>query len=54
MGEKYAKLLLIEVLGGHEEKDPLNNYVCPIEDFNISRNNLGFKTGAFIMSLLVK
>lgn len=53
MGEKYAKLLLTAILDA-ENRHPLDAYVCPIEDLNFSRNNLGFKTGAFIMSLLIK
>ena len=30
------------------------DYRCPIEVLNLARNNLGFKTGAFIMSMLVQ
>jgi hypothetical protein len=54
MGEKFCKLLITEVLSPPNTVNPLDHYVCPLESLNLSRNNLGFKTGAFLMSLLIK
>ncbi|CDW83430.1 UNKNOWN [Stylonychia lemnae] len=70
MGDKNAKAFLTAVLNSVQlvqdkksKKNPIlgtqttysyDNYRCPIENINLSRNNLGFKTGAYIMSLLVQ
>lgn len=45
MGDNNAKELLYAIIEGH---------FCDIETINLQRNNLGFKTGAFIMNLLIQ
>jgi hypothetical protein len=52
MGESNAKQLLTEIID--PKKSPFDHYICPIEYLNLSRNGLGFKTGALAMSLLIK
>ena len=44
MGDPLAKVLLYEIA---------SSKTCPLKVLNISKNNLGFKTGAYLMTLLI-
>lgn len=49
MGDNNAKLFLSALLSADNA-----DYKCPIQAVNLSRNNLGFKSGALILTLLMK
>jgi hypothetical protein len=57
LGDKLAKELVSAILKPSNDPNPTltsNPYNSNLKTLNLSRNLLGFKTGAFIMSLLVQ